>query len=482
MISVIGNRNYIHFDITFMNKIRLLIYVCTLLILLSSCSNSNEKPNIILFFVDDLGWTDLGCYGSDLYETPHIDKLASEGVKFSNAYSACTVCSPSRAAIMTGKYPARLHLTDWIQGHKRPKAKLRVPDWQMYLDTAEVTLADALKKAGYITANFGKWHLGDDPMYWPEDQGFDINIGGYRWGAPGSYFYPYHGGRRDKMHPPNLEEGEEGEYLTDRLTDEAISFIEQHKAQSFFVYFPHYSVHTPIQAHDSITQYYKNKITENHRHKNAAYAGMIHSTDHSLGRIRQKLDELGIEQKTAIFFTSDNGGLELRNITNNGVIRAGKGSSYEGGVRVPFIAMIPGVTQQGLESDFPVIGMDLYPTILDLAGLEVMEHDGKNLLPYLSSTDKLINRSALFWHYPHYHRGGATPYSAMRKGDYKLIEFFEDGRLELYDLAKDIGEENNLALDKPEILNHMHQELQNWRDEVNAQYPSDNPDYEAPVK
>ena len=460
-----------------MKKLAKYLLIFVLYLIESSCSETNEKPNIILFFVDDLGWTDLGCYGSDLYETPNIDQLASEGVRFTNAYSACTVCSPSRAAIMTGKYPARLKLTDWIQGHKRPKVKLQVPDWQMYLDTAEITIADALKKAGYVTANFGKWHLGDDPRYWPENQGFDLNIGGYRWGAPGSYFYPYHGERRDKMHPPNLEDGKEGEYLTDRLTDEALKFIGQQKTKPFFIYFPHYAVHTPIQAHDSITQYYEQKVTENHRHQNTAYAAMIHSTDHSLGRIRQKLNDLGIEDKTAIFFTSDNGGLELRNITDNGAIRAGKGSAYEGGVRVPFIVIIPGITKPGIETELPVVGMDLYPTILDLTGLEVIENDGKNLIPFFKSKDRQINRSSLFWHYPHYHPGGATPYSAMRKGDYKLIEFFEDGRLELYNLAEDVGEEMDLAEENPEILRQMHRALQDWRDQVDAQYPSENPDY-----
>ena len=292
-----------------------------------SCAKDEQKPNIILFYVDDLGWTDLGCYGSDLYETPNIDKLAHEGIKFTNAYSACTVCSPSRAALMTGKYPARLHLTDWIQGHKRPNAKLKVPDWQMYLDTTEVTIAEALKKTGYVTANFGKWHLGDTPEYWPENQGFDVNIGGYRWGAPGSYFFPYHGNKRDKMHPPNLENGTEGEYLTDRLTDEAISFIKQEKDRPFFIYFPHYAVHTPIQAHDSLVQYYQAKVSDSSRHTNATYAAMIHSMDHSLGRLRTTLEELQLDMRTVIFFTSDNGGLELRNITDNGALRAGKGSA-----------------------------------------------------------------------------------------------------------------------------------------------------------
>jgi len=447
-----------------------------ILVLLLGCQE-NPRPNIILFLIDDLGWTDLGCYGSDLYETPHIDQLAAEGVKFTNAYSACTVCSPSRAAIMTGKYPARLHLTDWIQGHKRPHAKLQIPDWQMYLDTTEITIADALKTAGYVTANFGKWHLGDDPKYWPGHQGFDVNIGGYRWGAPGSYFYPYHGNKRDGLHPPHLDKGQKGEYLTDRLADEAVKFIDRHHDQHFFIYFPHYAVHTPIQAHDSITQYFKEKIQPGSRHRNPAYAAMIYSVDQSIGKIRAKLRELGIQDKTAIFFTSDNGGLELRQITDNGVIRAGKGSVYEGGVRVPFIALIPGITKSGIVYDAPVIGMDLYPTILDLAGLEVIENDGKNLMPSLQSSGAQINRASLFWHYPHYHNGGATPYSAIRKGDYKLIEFFEDDHLELYNLTDDIGEEKNLRDSLPAKTKELLNELQNWRDDVNAQYPSANPNF-----
>ena len=274
-----------------------------------------------------------------------------------------------------------------------------------------------------------------------------------------------------------LKIGDEGEYLTDRLTDEAISFIEKQKDKPFFIYFPHYTVHTPIQAHDSLTEYYQGKVSDGMRHRNATYAAMIHSLDHSLGRLRRTLEDLGIDDKTSIFFTSDNGGLELRNITDNGVIRAGKGSAYEGGIRVPFIAMIPGVTQAGIESSIPVIGMDLYPTILDLAGLEVFENDGNNLLPMLKSPNQQITRSTLFWHYPHYHPGGAKPYSAMRQGDYKLIEFFEDGNLELYNLSEDVGEENNLAKTEPDLLKALHEELQLWRDEVNAQYPSANPDF-----
>ncbi len=457
-------------------KSHLLLAVAVLLTM-ACCQTNSSKTNIILFFIDDMGWTDLGCYGSDLYETPNIDKLAAEGIKFTNAYAACTVCSPSRAAIMTGKYPARLHLTDWIQGSKRPKAMLKVPDWQMYLDTTEVTIAEALQKAGYVTANIGKWHLGDAPKYWPENQGFDVNIGGYRWGAPGSYFYPYYGNRRDKQHPPNLEHGEKGEYLTDRLTKEAVHFIRENKDRPFFIYFPHYAVHMPIQAHDSLIQYYKGKIGELNRHRNATYAAMIQSVDQSVGSIRRILADLKLEGHTAIFFTSDNGGLELWEITDNWPLRAGKGSAYEGGVRVPFLAYIPGITQAGTVSDQPIIGMDIFPTLLSIAGLKAIENDGKDLLPHLRSTDHKIPRSSLYWHYPHYHPGGATPYSAIRKGDYRLIEFFEDGKIELYHLSEDIGESNDLSAIQPELAGQLQSELQAWRESVNAQYPTKNPDY-----
>lgn len=458
-------------------NLKILLFVGAIF-LWNSCTPKTQKPNIILFYIDDLGWTDLGCYGSDLYETPAIDKLAAEGVKFTNAYSACTVCSPSRAAIMTGKYPARLHLTDWIQGHKRPKAKLNVPDWQMYLDTTEVTMAKALKQGGYSTAIFGKWHLGDAPTYWPESHGFDVNIGGYRWGAPGSYFYPYHGNRRDKLHPPNLQDGMDGEYLTDRLTDEAIGFIEANKTQHFFMYFPHYAVHTPIQAHDSLIQYYQAKVSDSSKHKNAAYAAMIHSVDHSVERIRGTLANLGLDENTVIFFTSDNGGLELRNITDNDPLRAGKGSVYEGGVRVPFIAYAPGVTSGGIVSDLPIIGMDLYPTILSIAGVDVVENDGINLHPYLKSATNKPKRSSLFWHYPHYHAGGATPYSAHLSGNHKLIKFYEDGTLELYNLAEDVGEKQNLLNADPELAGILNKELDVWLKEVNAQLPTPNLNYE----
>ncbi|HPZ84706.1 MAG TPA: sulfatase, partial [Thermogutta sp.] len=309
---------------------------------------------MIFILLDDLGATDFGCTGSRFYETPHIDRLAAQGMRFTQGYAACTVCSPTRAAVMTGKYPARLHITDWIKGHVRPKAKLRIPDWTMYLPLEEVTIAERLRLAGYATAHVGKWHLGDPP-YYPEHQGFDINIGGTHMGAPGSYFWPY--GKDDRRVP--LDGGQEGEYLTDRLTDEAIRFIEQHKDRPFFLYFAHYAVHTPLQAKPELVAYYEKKLAEAAAKGDnfdgqqcPVYAAMIHSVDENMGRLLECLDRLDLAERTVIFLTSDNGGLVLpacqnRPVTHNIGIRAGKGSAYEGGVRVPWIVRWPGVVAPG---------------------------------------------------------------------------------------------------------------------------------------
>lgn len=396
---------------------------------------------------------------------------------FTNAYAACTVCSPSRAAIMTGKYPARLHLTDWIEGHKRPDAKLKVPDWKMYLDTAETTIAEELKKAGYATAIVGKWHLGEKPVYWPENHGFDVNIGGYNRGQPGSYFYPYEGTREGWGVPPNLDEGAENEYLTYRLTEEASTFIRKNKEHQFFLYFPHYTVHTPLQAPDSLINYYKQKIKEGDRHDNPVYAAMVHTLDQSIGQILNVLEEEGLTKNTAVLFTSDNGGLILRDVTDNSPLRAGKGSSYEGGVRVPFIAKIPGITPEGKVCNEPVITMDLFPTIMNLAGLETREYDGKDLFPLLKNPETSLNREAIFWHYPHYHPGGATPYSAVRQGDWKLIHFFESDSTELYHLSEDIAESNDLASQMPVKVSELKNVLETWWKETGAQMPSENSAY-----
>lgn len=453
----------------------------------TSCLSPNEVPeepqelayNVVVFLIDDLGWTDLGCYGSDLYETPNIDQLAEEGVKFTNAYSACTVCSPTRAAIMTGKYPARLNITDWISGHRNPYGKLVPPDWTKYLPNDEVTIAEIAQAAGYVTASIGKWHLGDSVIYYPQHQGFDLNVAGYYRGQPPSYFYPY---VRQQDTLPYLDGGEEGEYLTDRLTDEASRFIIDHAEKPFLLYFPHYAVHTPIQGKDSLTAYYQTKVTDSLQHTNAEYAAMIHSTDESVGQIMGLLDSLNISDNTLVIFTSDNGGLELFDITQNDPLRAGKGSSYEGGVRVPMIVRWPKAKRNLGTVDEPVITMDVFATVanvLGTGGAKDYHQDGANLLPLLENQDATLEREALFWHYPHYHPGGASPYSAVRQGNYKLIEFLEDNRLELYHLEDDIGEENNLISEVPEIGNELYNLLESWRKEVKAQMPLPNPEYDS---
>ena len=448
-----------------------------------------ERPNVILFLIDDLGWTDLGCFGSDFYETPNIDRLAERGMRFTDAYAACTVCSPTRAAVMTGKYPARLHLTDWIAGHQRRNPKLLIPDWTKHLPLEEVTLAEALKSAGYATAHIGKWHLGNEP-YYPEHQGFDLNAGGDRWGAPASYFWPYQ--RRQNGKPGGravpLSDGKPGEYLTDRLTDEAIRFIDSHDDKPFFLYFAHYAVHTPLQAKKELIAHYQAKLDARDKpggQQCPVYAAMIHSVDESVGRIVEELRKQKLDDRTVILFTSDNGGLTLkacggRPVTSNAPLRAGKGSAYEGGVRVPLIVRWPGVTQPGSVCHAPAVSIDFYPTILDVVGqpdVATHEPDGRSLVPLLRQTGPL-GRNAIYWHYPHYHPGGATPYSAVREGDFRLVEFHEDHHVELYRLSDDVGEKNDLAASIPEKTQQLRRKLADWRKSVDAQMPGPNPDYD----
>lgn len=447
---------------------------------------SSQPCNIVFILIDDLGATDLTCTGSRFYETPHIDRLATQGMRFLNGYSACTVCSPTRAAIMTGKYPARLHLTDWIKGHVRPKAKLRIPDWTMYLPLEEVTVAERLRSAGYATVHIGKWHLGDSP-YYPEHQGFDLNIGGCHIGSPGNYFWPY--GKGASRVP--LEGGHEGEYLTDRLTDEAVRFIEQHADRPFFMYLAHYAVHTPLQAKPALVDYYQEKLEKAlaagddlEGQQCPVYAAMIHSMDESVGRVLDCLEKHNLAQRTVVFFTSDNGGLVLpackkRPVTHNIGLRAGKGSSYEGGVRVPWIVRWPGVTPAGSVCNQPIMSIDAYPTILEIAGVAddpAHQSDGVSLVPLLREKGSLPRN--LYWHYPHYHPGAATPYSAVRQGDWKLIEFFEDNHVELYNLQDDPQEATDLAARHPDKVEQLRKELTAWRKAVNAQLPTPNPDYQ----
>ena len=433
-------------------------------------AEKSRPPNVILVLVDDLGMTDLSCYGSKFYETPHIDQLAKEGVRFTQAYSACTVCSPTRAALMTGKYPARLHLTDWIPGHDYSKAKLRPPDWQKSLPLSEVTLAEQLKSAGYATMSIGKWHLTPDlpkgdQAYYPDQQGFDRNLGGYSAGKPPSYFSPYQ--------IPTLEDGSTGEYLTDREASEAVRFMERNQNSPFFLYLAHYAVHQPIQGKMEVVAKYKAKDKAGGKQSDPGYAAMVESVDDAMGTIRDALKRLKLEGNTIVIFTSDNGGLV--GPTDNSPLRAGKGSAYEGGVRVPLIVLWPGKTPAGQVESDPVITMDLYPTILEMTGIRALPSvvDGMSLVGLLKSGEKL-KRDALFWHYPHYHPGGATPHSAIRSGDYRLVHFYEDGHDELYRVTTDPGERKDRMSSEPEKAKELRNRLEAWLKSVDAQFPVPN--------
>jgi len=433
----------------------------------AAASRRSGPPNVIVVLVDDMGWSDLSCQGSTFYKTPHVDRLAATGMRFLAGYSACTVCSPTRAALLTGQYPARLHITDWIAGHERPFAALQIPPWQKHLPLEAVTVAERLKGAGYATASIGKWHLGG-PGLSPTEQGFDVNRAGTDRGQPPSFFSPYG--------IATLADGPTGEYLTDREAAEAVAFIEAHRAEPFFLYLPHYCVHTPLQAKEAVTAKYAAGAGPggNPAHKNATYAAMVESVDDSLGTIVAALDRFGLRDSTAIVFTADNGG--LLPITDNAPLRAGKGSAYEGGVRVPLIVSWPGVTAPGSTTAVPAITPDITATILDLTGVGAAPGqplDGMSLAPVLRGGS--LDRDALYWHYPHYHPGGATPHSALRAGDWRLVRFYEGGRQELYDLARDPGETRDLAGTEPARLATLAAQLDGWLATVGAQLPTPNP-------
>jgi len=452
--------------------------------------NRRKKLNFVFFLIDDLGWTDLGCYGSTFYETPNIDKLASEGMRFTDAYAACPVCSPTRASIVAGKYPARLGITQWIGGPNEPTP------YRHYLPLEEVTIAEALKEAGYATGFIGKWHLAtrepDRAKYYPDKQGFDINIGGDFSGSPPTYFWPYKKNNRElEMMPPG---GAEGEYLTDRLTDESLKFLDANKGRPFLLYLSHYAVHAPIESKQTLTDKYKTKAKKLPEpigprfqpvygryqtrlvQDNPAYAGMVKSVDESIGRVLNKLDELGVTENTAVIFMSDNGGLST--VPRGGPtsilpLRAGKGWLYEGGIREPMIIKWPGVVRAGSTCSEPVTSTDFYPTMLQMADLPLKpeQHvDGVSLVPLLKGEDRL-NRKAIYWHYPHYHGSGNRPSGAVRVGDYKLIEWYEDNSIELYNLKNDIGEKQNLASQMPEKAAELRQMLHTWRKQMNAKMP-----------
>lgn len=446
-----------------------------------------QRPNVIVMLVDDWGWTDAGCFGSDLYQTPNIDRLAARGMKFTSGYAACTVCSPTRASMMTGMYPARTHVTDWIPGHVRKNAAMQVPDWTQRLELGHTTIAEAMRAAGYHTAHVGKWHLtprSNDPAviepYYPQHQGFDINIAGNQWGSPGSYYYPYHRGKADapSAHTVNFPaDVPQGRYLTDMLADQALDLIKRWGDEPFFMYWAFYAVHTPLQGRPDLVDKYRQIIKPNMQHNNADYAAMVTAVDEALGRLVDQLDKQGIADRTVIILTGDNGGLILGKHppTNNAPLRAGKGSAYEGGVRVPTIILWPGVTKPGSVCDEPVITTDYYPTILDIVRVPGdAKHnanvDGLSLVPLLKNPEAQLDRDAIYWHYPHYHPGGAAPYAAIRARDWRLVEFYEDDHVELYNLADDTGEKHDLSKSNPSKTTELRDKLHAWQQSVGAQF------------
>ncbi|MEJ5340741.1 MAG: sulfatase [Thermogutta sp.] len=459
-------------------------------------ANAGEdgRWNVVLFVVDDLGWADLGCYGSQFYETPHVDRLAAEGMRFLDAYSACQVCSPTRAAIMTGKWPQRVGITDYI-GAPQPEAwkrntRLLPAPYQTALPLEEVTFAEVLKQRGYATFFAGKWHLGPEG-YWPENQGFDINMGGTGQGGPyggNKYFFPYGN--------PRLPDGPPGEHLPDRLATETAKFIEQHKEGPFLAVLCFYSVHTPLMAREDLRQKYEEKrkrlglvekfgqegprevrLVQEH----PVYAAMVEAMDQAVGKVLRKLDELGLAEKTVVMFTSDNGGLSTSEgwPTSNLPLRAGKGWIYEGGIRVPFIVRWPGVVPAGTICTTPVCSVDIFPTIVELSGEDPARYkvDGLSLVPLFRNRTFPADRP-LFWHYPHYGNQGGAPSAAVRRGPWKLIHWYEDDSWELYNLEDDIGENRNLAGQYPEKVAELKKLLQDWLVDVGARYPTANPNYD----
>ena len=459
--------------------------------LLLSCTRKETRPNFVFFLVDDLGWADLGCYGSTFYETPNLDRLASRAFVFTDAYTSSPVCSPTRASIMTGKYPARVNITDWIPGDDPKNRRLLGPADNHQLALEEETIAEVMKANGYKTFFAGKWHLGDTGFF-PEDQGFDINIGGHHMGQPpGGYYSPYNN--------PKLEDGPTGEYLTDRLADESLRFIQSAGDEPFFLYLAFYTVHTPIQANRKYIDHFINKkrelgedgkpvLADEHEGStlinqvNAPYATMVHSMDENVGRIINYLNDSGLSDNTYIIFTSDNGGLStLRKgrtaPTSVRPLRAGKGWCYEGGIRVPLIIAGPGISHN--KSDVPVISTDFFPTLLDIAGIPLMpdKHiDGINLLPLITE-NKAPSREAVFWHFPHYHGSQWTPGAAIRKGNWKLIEFYHYEKTELYNLADDIGETTDLSEIYPEKTAELKDLLRQMQEATGALFPQNNPDF-----
>ncbi len=457
-------------------------------LLLASMSFASNPTNFIFFLVDDLGWTDVGCFGSSFYETPNIDELAESGMRFTNGYAACPVCSPTRASIMTGRHPVRVDITDWIPGadtNRFSEAKFQHVDDRDNLALEELTIAEALQQHGYQTFFAGKWHLGDQG-HGPTDQGFDINIGGCAKGSPpGGYYAPWKN--------PNLRSQSPDEYLTERLTAESIDFLNARSAdQPFLLFLSYYNVHTPITPYKKQIERFRIKAAHQFndttpfirehdafsrgRQDDPAMGSMVAAVDVSVGQILQTVEQRGLKDNTVVIFFSDNGGLctlgQKRGPTCNLPLRSGKGWLYEGGVRVPTIVRAPGVTDSDTVTDEPIVSMDFFPTILELAGLPLMPErhaDGTSIVPIL--TGKTIPQREFYWHYPHYHGSNWKPGASIRDNNWKLIEFYHAETFELYDLAHDPGEQNDLSQHEPERSERLRERLHSWQTQMKARMP-----------
>ncbi|MBT6449906.1 MAG: sulfatase [Verrucomicrobiales bacterium] len=471
------------------------IFLLLALVSQSLVANSKTKPlNFVFILVDDLGWADLNCFGSSFYDTPNCDQLAASGMKFTNAYAACPVCSPTRASIMTGRYPTRTGVTDYIGAAAgkawRRNTRLLPAVYTRQLELKELTLAEVLRGQGYATFFAGKWHLGNEG-FWPEDQGFDVNQGGIQRGGPyggKKYFSPYGN--------PRLKDGPDGEHLPDRLASETVKFMERNKDQPFFAYLSFYSVHTPLISREDLKLKYlarkkkrglEAKWGKEHNRKvrlvqeHAVYGGMIEAMDLAVGKVLDGLKRLKLAENTVVFFMSDNGGLSTSegHPTSNLPLRGGKGWMYEGGIREPMMVRWPGVTKPGSVSASPVISTDFFPTILELAGIKHQPPariDGVSFTTALRGTPH--DRGAIYWHYPHYGNQGCAPTGAIREGDWKLIEWYEDGKLELFNLKKDIGEKSDLAKMHPDKVKTLATQLAKWRKDTGAKMPMPNKNFD----
>lgn len=468
------------------------LFLCSLL--LSNFALEAKQPNFLFILVDDLGYADVTPNNpNSFYETPNIQKLADSGARFTDGYAACPVCSPTRSSILTGKYPPRTFTTDFFCGKKT--GKLLPAKYQCYLSLEEVTLAETLRSEGYSTFFAGKWHLGEEG-YWPEEQGFDENQGGFSRGGPyggKKYFSPYGN--------PRLTNGPEGEHLPDRLATETVKFMKENKSEPFLAYLAFYSVHTPLIGRPDLVKKYELKrkqLNENNQDKvrwipegkrkarqiqdHAIYGAMVEAMDNAVGKVLDSLDELGLAEDTVVVFFSDNGGLSTSegSPTSNLPLRAGKGWMYEGGIRVPCLVRAPGVTTPGQVCKTPIISTDFFPTMLDMAGIELqpeLHQDGVSLKRILGDADATLDRDSIYWHYPHYGNQGGMPSSAVRSGDWKLIEWYEDKRVELFNLAEDLGEQNDLAAANPEKAKALLDQLHAWHEEVGARMPTPNPNH-----